>query len=227
MILTISNILNADEVQRAQALLQDAPWEDGRATAGVTSALVKNNQQLPFDCAASRAIGEMVVQGLERSSQFFAATLPHRLYTPRINRYAGGENYYGAHVDGAIRRVMPSGEHVRTDVSCTVFLAEPDSYEGGELVFTQGSLTHAIKLPAGSVVVYPGDTVHEVRPVTRGARLAAFFWVQSLVRCQVQRRMLYELDQSISALRERQPDAAEVVSLTGHYHNLLRMWAET
>ena len=227
MILTIPNILSPAEVQRAQALLQNAPWEDGRATAGVTSALVKNNQQLPFASPASVEIGEMVVQGLERSSQFFAAALPHRLYTPRINRYSGGENYYGSHVDGAIRRVMPSGERVRTDVSCTVFLAEPDSYDGGELVFSEGSLSHAIKLPAGSVVVYPGDTVHEVRPVTRGARLAAFFWVQSLVRCQVQRRMLYELDQSISALRERQPDAAEVVSLTGHYHNLLRMWAET
>lgn len=227
MILTIPNILTAQEVQRAQALLQDAPWEDGRATAGVTSALVKNNQQLPFACEASRAIGEMVVQGLEGNSEFFAAALPHRLYTPRINRYTGGENYYGAHVDGAIRRVLPSGERVRTDVSCTVFLADPDTYEGGELVFTQGSLTHAIKLPAGSAVIYPGDTVHEVRPVTRGARLAAFFWVQSLVRCQVQRRMLYELDQAIAALREREPDAAEVVSLTGHYHNLLRMWAET
>ena len=227
MILTIPNILSPAEVQRAQALLQNAPWEDGRATAGVTSALVKNNQQLPFASPASVEIGEMVVQGLERSSQFFAAALPHRLYTPRINRYSGGENYYGAHVDGAIRRVMPSGERVRTDVSCTVFLAEPDSYDGGELVFSEGSLSHAIKLPAGSVVVYPGDTVHEVRPVTRGARLAAFFWVQSLVRCQVQRRMLYELDQTIGALRERDPAAPEVVSLTGHYHNLLRMWAQT
>ena len=227
MILTIPNILSPQEVQQAQALLQNAPWEDGRATAGVTSALVKNNQQLPFACKASQAIGEMVVQGLERSSEFFAAALPHRLYTPRINRYEGGENYYGAHVDGSIRRVMPSGERVRTDVSCTVFLADPDSYEGGELVFHQGSMTHSIKLAAGSAVVYPGDTIHEVRPVTRGARLAAFFWVQSLVRCQVQRRMLYELDQTIGALRERDPAAPEVVSLTGHYHNLLRMWAQT
>jgi PKHD-type hydroxylase len=227
MIVTIPNILSPQEVQQAQALLQNAPWEDGRVTAGVTSALVKNNQQLPFASAASQAIGEMVLQGLDRSSEFFAAALPHRVYTPRINRYAGGENYYGAHVDGSIRRVMPSGERVRTDVSCTVFLADPDSYDGGELVFHQGSITHSIKLAAGSAVVYPGDTVHEVRPVTRGARLAAFFWVQSLVRCQVQRRMLYDLDQSIAALRERDPAAPEVVSLTGHYHNLLRMWAQT
>lgn len=227
MILTIPNILSPQEVQQAKALLQNAPWEDGRATAGVTSALVKNNQQLPFASAASQAIGEMVLQGLDRSPEFFAAALPHRLYTPRINRYTGGENYYGAHVDGSIRRLMPSGERVRTDVSCTVFLADPDSYDGGELVFHQGSMTHSIKLPAGSAVVYPGDTVHEVRPVTRGARLAAFFWVQSLVRCQVQRRMLYDLDQSIGALRERDPAAPEVVSLTGHYHNLLRMWAQT
>ena len=227
MLLQIPKVLTSDEVLQAQAILARAPWADGRVTAGVQSAQVKNNQQLPFASPASVEIGEMVVQGLERSSQFFAAALPHRLYTPRINRYSGGENYYGAHVDGAIRRVMPSGERVRTDVSCTVFLAEPDSYDGGELVFSEGSLSHAIKLPAGSVVVYPGDTVHEVRPVTRGARLAAFFWVQSLVRCQVQRRMLYDLDQTISALRERDPEAAEVVSLTGHYHNLLRMWAET
>lgn len=227
MILTIPNILSPQEVQQAHALLQNAPWEDGRATAGVTSALVKNNQQLPFACEASQRIGEMIVQGLDRNSEFFAAALPHRLYTPRINRYAGGENYYGAHVDGSIRRVMPSGERVRTDVSCTVFLADPESYDGGELVFHQGSIMHSIKLAAGSAVVYPGDTVHEVRPVTRGARLAAFFWVQSLVRCQVQRRMLYDLDQSIGALRERDPAAPEVVSLTGHYHNLLRMWAET
>jgi len=227
MILTLSDVLQPQEVQEAQRLLQAAPWEDGRATAGVTSARVKNNQQLPFDCTASRAIGEMIVRSLEGHSEFFSAALPHRLYTPRINRYSGGENYYGPHVDGAIRRVLPSGERVRTDVSCTVFLSDPDSYEGGELVFHQGSQTHSIKLPAGSAVIYPGDTVHEVRPVTRGTRLAAFFWVQSLVRCQVQRRLLYELDQSISALRERQPDAPEITGLTGHYHNLLRLWAET
>ncbi len=227
MILTLADILSPAQVQQAQALLQTAPWQDGRASAGVTSALVKNNHQLPFDCEASQNIGAMVMQGLENSSEFFAAALPHRLYTPRINRYEGGCNYYGPHVDGSIRRVLPSGERVRTDVSCTVFLADPDSYEGGELVFHQGSQTHAIKLPAGSAVIYPGDTVHEVRPVTRGARIAAFFWVQSLVRCQVQRRMLYELDQHIASLRERDPEAAEVVGLTGHYHNLLRMWAET
>lgn len=227
MILILDDVLSPEQVATAQQILASAEWEDGLATAGVTSALVKNNEQLPFDSPASRAIGEMIVSRLDGHSEFFAAALPHRLYTPRINRYSGASNYYGQHVDGSIRRVMPSGERVRTDVSCTVFLAEPDSYDGGELVFTEGSLTHSIKLPAGAAVLYSGDTVHEVRPVTRGARLAAFFWVQSLVRCPVQRRMLYDLDQSIASLRASQADAPEVVQLTGHYHNLLRMWAET
>ena len=230
MILSIPDILSAEALMQAHKLLQDAPWGDGRMSAGSQSARVKSNEQLPFDCVASRAIQSMVLDGLENSNTFFSAVLPHRIYTPRINRYAANQHFYGQHVDGAIRRNLQTGEYVRTDVSCTVFLSEPDSYEGGELQIYQSGQSeaaHSIKLPAGSAIIYTGDTVHEVRPVTRGVRLAAFFWIQSLVRCPVQRELLFDLDNNITAMRERAPDTPELTPLTGTYHNLLRMWSPT
>ena len=233
MLLTIPDVLNAVELQTARRLLQGAPWSDGKAGAGEQAAQVKNNEQLPHDCEAATAIRSMVLRGLDRSPLFFSATLPKRVFPPRVNRYGGGSNFYGNHVDGAVRFMPDSGQRVRTDVSCTVFLNEPTEYDGGELCFgtTQtgqaGQSEQAIKLPAGHLVLYPGTHVHQVKPVTRGHRLACFFWIESMVRRDDQRRLLYELDMSLLKLRQMHGDSAETTELTGTYHNLLRMWADT
>ena len=226
MLLHIPDILNIDELRRARELLADAPWSDGRESAGMQAALVKNNEQLPHDCAAAREIRAMVLHGLDRSPQFFSAALPRKVFTPRINRYGGSANYYGDHIDNAIR-ALPDGQRVRTDISCTVFLAEPDEYEGGELCIADTYGEQAVKLPAGHMVLYPGTSLHQVRPVTRGARLACFFWVESMVRSDEQRRLLYELDMNLLRLRQQHGEQPETTALTGTYHNLLRMWAQT
>ena len=226
MLLHIPDLLNADELRRARALLADAPWANGRESAGVQAARVKNNEQLPHDCDAAREIRTMILRGLDRSSQFFSAALPRKVFTPRINRYGGLANYYGDHIDNAIR-ALPDGQRVRTDISCTVFLAEPDEYEGGELCIADTYGEQAVKLPAGHMVLYPGTSLHQVRPVTRGARLACFFWVESMVRSDEQRRLLYELDMNLLRLRQQHGEQPETTALTGTYHNLLRMWAST
>jgi PKHD-type hydroxylase len=224
MLLTFT-LLDASELQQARSLLETAPWSDGRSSAGRQAVQVKNNEQLPHDCKASRALQSMVLHALDRSPQFLAAALPRRIFPPRFNRYAGASNHYGRHVDGAVR-FTEEGRRLRTDLSCTVFLAEPDEYDGGELVIhgLQGSET--IKLPAGHAVLYPGTSVHEVLPVTRGERLASFFWVESMVRSHEQRRLLLEFDNALTALRTSAGDSEETVQLTGTYHNLLRMWAD-
>ncbi len=227
MLLHIPNILNADELQRARALLADAPWTDGRHSAGTQAAQVKNNEQLPHDCEAARQIRAMVLRGLDRSPQFFSAALPKKVFTPRINRYGGEANHYGNHIDNAIRALPDSGQRVRTDISCTVFLAEPDAYEGGELCISDTYGEQAVKLPAGHMVLYPGTSLHQVRPVTRGHRLAGFFWIESMVRSDEQRRLLHELDMNLLRLRQQHGEGAETTALTGTYHNLLRMWADT
>jgi PKHD-type hydroxylase len=226
MLLQIPDLLSADEVRQARQLLEGAPWADGRDSAGPQAATVKNNQQLPHDAPAARAIRSLVLAGVERNPLFLTAALPKKIFTPRINRYGGDTPFYGAHVDNAIR-FTADGERVRTDVSCTVFLSDPDEYDGGELQVQDTYGSRGVKLPAGHAVLYPGTSIHQVSPVTRGSRLACFFWIESMVRSDEQRRLLFELDMSLMRLREGHGETDEAVSLTGTYHNLLRMWADT
>jgi len=230
MLVTIPDILTADELRTVHQLLADAPWQDGRESAGPQARCVKNNEQLPHECEAASAIRSLVINGLNRSAIFFSAALPLRIFTPRVNRYGGQANTYGAHIDNAIRLKSTDNrgtEYVRTDVSCTVFLNEPDAYDGGELTVSDTYGTRGVKLPAGHAVLYPGTSLHEVTPVTRGHRLACFLWVQSMVRSDEQRRLLYDLDMNLLSLRQQHGETAETTALTGSYHNLLRMWAET
>jgi PKHD-type hydroxylase len=226
MLLTIADLLTPEEVAQAQALLKDAPWEVGALTAGAQAASVKRNAQLPQTCAATVQIRDKVLRALNTNATFFSATLPKKIYPPRINRYAGESNYFGNHIDGAIR-MLDHHKHVRTDISCTVFLSDPATYAGGELTIADTYGEQSIKLSAGSIVIYPGTSLHQVKPVTRGERLACFFWIESLVRSDEQRRLLYELDMSILNLRAQYGEIPEAIAQTGVYHNLLRMWADT
>ena len=227
MLLHIPDVLTAAEVDHAQSLLAHAPWADGRAGAGVQAAQVKNNEQLAHDSAEAKEIRAMVLRGLDRCPLFFSAALPKKVFPPRLNRYGGDSNFYGNHIDGAVRYLPDSGQRVRTDVSCTVFLNEPNDYDGGELCIADTYGEQALKLPAGHMVVYPGTSLHQVKPVTHGHRLACFFWVESMVRSDEQRRLLYELDMALVGLRTRHGETQETTGLTGTYHNLLRMWADT
>lgn len=226
MLLTLPQLLDDSELAETRALLATAPWADGRVGAGSQAVQAKNNEQLPRECDASREIGAIVLRALDRSPQFLAACLPRKVFPPRINRYSGGSNFYGKHVDGAIR-FTEGGVRVRTDISCTVFLCEPEDYDGGELTVYEAGTTRQIKLPAGHAVLYSASHVHEVMPVTRGARTAAFLWVESMVRADPQRRLLHEFDLALTQLRETAGDSETTVALVGTYHNLLRMWAET
>lgn len=226
MLLQLPQILAAPELAYAEALLTQAPWEDGQASAGAQAAQVKNNQQLPHDCEAAKYIRTRVLEGLDRNSTFFSAALPKRVFTPRVNRYAGASNYYGNHIDNAIR-ALSSGAKVRTDLSCTVFLNNPEDYDGGELTVTDTYGEKTIKLAAGDAVLYPGTSLHQVKPVTRGQRLACFFWIESMVRSDEQRSLLFDLDMNLLALRQQHGETEETTALTGAYHNLLRMWANT
>jgi PKHD-type hydroxylase len=223
----IEQLLTRDELQRAQLLLQHGPWQDGRSTAGDQAARVKNNQQLPGDSDSARALQALVTSALNRHDLFFSAALPKRILPPMFNRYEGRANAYGNHVDQAIRYHPATGQGIRTDLSCTVFLAAPDDYDGGELIVESALGAHAFKLPAGDALLYPGTSVHRVEPVTRGARLASFFWVESIVRSEEQRRLLFDMDRALMALRRREGESAEAVALTATYHNLLRLWADT
>ncbi|WP_210545765.1 Fe2+-dependent dioxygenase [Rhodoferax sp. PAMC 29310] len=227
MLLHIPDVLTPAEVRHAQSLLAAAPWADGRPGAGVQAAQVKNNEQLAHNCAAAQEIRAMVLRGLDRCPLFFSAALPKKVFPPRLNRYGGDSNFYGNHIDGAVRYMPDTGQQVRTDVSCTVFLNDPTDYDGGELCMTDTFGEQAIKLPAGHMVLYPGTSLHQVKPVTRGYRLACFFWVESMVRSDEQRRLLYELDMNLLGLRTRHGETQETTGLTGTYHNLLRMWADT
>jgi PKHD-type hydroxylase len=227
MLLHIPDVLTPAEVRRAQALLDTAPWADGSPGAGVQAAQVKNNEQLAHDCAAAQEIRAMVLRGLDRCPLFFSAALPKKVFPPRLNRYGGSSNFYGNHIDGAVRYLPDTGQRVRTDVSCTVFLNDLTDYDGGELCIADTYGEQAIKLPAGHMVLYPGTSLHQVKPVTRGHRLACFFWVESMVRSDEQRRLLYELDMNLLSLRTRHGETQETTGLTGTYHNLLRMWADT
>ena len=228
MLLHVKQVLTADELREARAVLTRATWSDGRATAGVQSAQMKNNEQLPQDSAETKALQRIVLGGLNRHAMFFSAALPKRVYPPLFNRYGGAANAFGNHVDNAVRFIPGMlGERVRTDISCTLFLNEPAEYDGGELTVEDTFGAQRIKLAAGDMVLYPGTSVHRVEPVTRGHRLASFFWLESMVRSDGQRRLLFDMDTHLMRLRESvgETDAA-VIGLTGIYHNLLRMWAD-
>lgn len=230
MLLHIPQVLNADELARARALLAQADWVDGRGTAGVQAAQVKRNLQLPVRGETTQALQALVLGALDRSALFFSAALPKRVLPPLFNRYGGDLNTYGDHVDQSVR-MIPSGpmagQRVRTDLSCTLFLTDPADYDGGELVIADTFGQPRLKLPAGDAVLYPGTSVHRVEQVTRGERLASFFWIESMVRSDEQRRLLFDMDMALMRLRTRHGEDADAVALTGTYHNLLRLWADT
>jgi PKHD-type hydroxylase len=227
MLIRVPQVLTPAELQQSRALLASAAWTDGALTAGSQAAQVKHNEHLPRDGAESQRLQALVLAALERSTVFFSAALPKRVLPPMFNRYAGAHNSYGNHVDQAIRYISGGLQRVRTDISCTLFLAGPDEYEGGELVVEDTFGEQRIKLAAGDAVLYPGTSVHRVEAVTRGARLASFFWIESMVRSDEQRRLLYELDQALMQLRSEHGDGEATTRLAGTYHNLLRMWADT
>ena len=224
MIVRVPGVLDGERLARVRSLIEAGPWQDGRATAGPQSAAVKNNRQLQEGSSACTGARRIVQEALAREAMFFTAALPRRLVPPLFNRYDGATNDFGNHVDNAIRGIAP-GESVRTDLSATLFLSAPDDYDGGELIVEDTYGTHAVKLAAGDLVLYPASSLHRVQPVTRGTRLASFFWIESMVREDDRRRLLYDLDLSIMALRTRHGESAEAVRLTSCYHNLLRMWA--
>ena len=227
MLLHIPDILSAEQVASARALLDTADWADGRVTAGYQSAKAKDNAQLPEDSPAARQLGAVVLEALSRNSTFFSAALPKRIYPPLFNRYTSGQSF-GFHVDNAVRydRSRGQAEAIRTDLSATLFLTSPQDYDGGELIIEDTYGTQSIKLPAGHMVLYPGTSLHKVTPVTRGARVASFFWIQSMVRDDGHRRLMFELDLSIRRLTADVPNHPALVQLTGVYHNLLRQWTE-
>jgi PKHD-type hydroxylase len=226
MLLHLPQVLTAAELQQIRQILANAPWTDGRVTTGAQSATVKNNQQTPETAPATEQARQIVATALSRNSMFVAGVLPKTVYPPNFNRYTGAANAFGSHIDNAVRTHAHTGRHVRTDISCTLFLSDPASYDGGELVVQHSFGEQRIKLAAGDAVFYPGSSVHRVEPVTRGERLASFFWVESMVRSDEQRQLIYELDMAIMALRQKSGESAEAVRLTGVYHNLLRMWAD-
>lgn len=232
MLIRIPAVLDAAALAQARRLLADAPWSDGAVTAGAQALTVKNNEQLPIGSAVAQALQGLILSALDRHPLFFSATLPKRVFPPMFNRYGGRTNTYGAHVDNAVRYVPARGglppERVRTDISCTLFLADPADYDGGELVIDDTYGEQRVKLAAGDMVVYPGTSVHRVEPVTRGHRVASFFWVESMVRSDEQRRLLHDMDRHLMHLRSTVGETdAGVVGLTGSYHNLLRLWADT
>jgi len=224
MLLHIPDVLSEAEVRRCRVVLDAAEWVDGGVTAGFQSMRVKNNAQLAEGSLAARELGEIVLEALNKNPLFASAALPARVFPPLFNRYSSGQAF-GNHVDNAIRQVRGGGQRLRTDISATLFLSAPDEYDGGELVVDDTYGPHSAKLPAGHLVLYPATSLHRVTPVTRGARLASFFWIQSLVRGDAERTLLFDMDLAIIRLRERVSDDASVVALTGIYHNLLRRWA--
>ena len=225
MLLHVPEVLTAAQVADIRRRLETADWVDGRATVGAQGAQVKRNRQLDEFSPVGQELGRAVLKALLANPLYMSAALPLRHMPPLFNRYEGGE-HYGLHVDGAIRSVPGTTLQMRTDLSCTLFLAGPDEYDGGELEIIDTYGTHSVRLPAGDLLLYPSSSLHRVHPVTRGVRMASLFWVQSLVRDVARRQMLFELDQNIQALREQVGDVEAVLGLTGQYHNLVRMWSE-
>ena len=225
MMIAIPDVLHPAALGQVRALVESGEWVDGNATSGHQSALAKRNRQLAEGSEAGRQAGAIVIDALQANATFIAAALPAKIFPPMFNRYAGGETF-GVHVDNAVR-LGPGGLRVRSDLSATLFLAEPDSYDGGELVVEDRAGAQAIKLPAGHMLVYPASSLHRVEPVTRGERTACFFWVQSMIRDDGARRILFDLDNAVRQVAAAQGhDARPVIELTGVYHNLLRRWAE-
>lgn len=224
MLTPIEQVLSKDEVRQFRTQLDDAGWESGRSTAGTLAGTVKHNQQLADGSAIATQLGNHILRRLGSLPEFISAALPHRIYPPKFNRYRDG-GAYGMHVDSALMQVPGTDVTVRTDLSATLFLSEPDEYEGGELQIETAVGVQSIKLAAGDLILYPSDTLHQVTPVTRGSRIASFFWVQSMVQDQGERSLLYDLDQAIQALTLQGSRGPELLRLTGIYHNLLRRWA--
>jgi PKHD-type hydroxylase len=224
MLLQIPDVLTAEQVAEARQLLEKAQWIDGRATAGPQSARAKDNLQIPEDHPVAKEVGDIILSALSANSLFVSAALPLRVFPPLFNCYRGGQSF-GNHVDNAIRQTRSRGVMVRTDLSATLFLADPEEYEGGELMVEDNYGVHSVKLPSGHMVLYPASSLHQVTPVTRGARIASFFWIQSLIRDDGERTLLFDLDTSIQRLTLEVPDHPSVVQLTAVYHNLLRRWA--
>ncbi|MBN8962292.1 MAG: Fe2+-dependent dioxygenase [Rhizobiales bacterium] len=228
MLVRIPNVLTPEQVHHCRDLMARAAWVDGRITAGHQSAQVKRNLQLPEGSPEARELGDMVLAALNRNPLFMSAVLPRKIFPPLFNRYdAEGEMNFGSHVDNAIRTVPGTGIRVRTDVSSTLFLSPPEEYDGGELVVEDTYGTHSVKLPAGDMIVYPGTSLHHVTKVTRGSRVASFFWTESMIGDVTRRAMMFDLDMSIIRLNADHPEHPSVVSLTSLYHNLLRQWAQT
>jgi len=229
MLLHLKKVLRPDEIATARSLLgADAPWIDGRSSAGGQALAQKNNEQLAQDSAPAAQLRALVLSAVQRDPLFVSAALPRKIFNPLFNRYRGGSNHYGAHIDGAVLHSRDPAQWVRTDLSCTLFLAQPHEYDGGELSIRDPQGEQRYKLPAGDLLIYPGSTLHEVTPVTRGERIASFFWIESMVRSSEQRQLLFEMDMALLKLRARgDEDDPALVQLTGTYHNLLRMWADT
>jgi PKHD-type hydroxylase len=228
MLVCVPNVLSKAEVANFRHVMDASDWEDGRSTAGAASAMVKRNEQLPPDSEVARQLGNRILTALSASPRFISAAIPLRIFPPLFNRYAASDgHHFGLHVDNAVRGDRLTGLRIRTDLSVTLFLSEPDDYDGGELVIEDLYGSHEIKLPAGDLVLYPASSLHLVTPVTRGTRVASFFWLQSMVRDAHARSLIFDLDTAIQALVERLGrDDPETVKLTGIYHNLIRHWAE-
>ena len=225
MLIQISKVLDANALTAIRHELQKAQWQDGRGSAGYLARNVKNNQQLPDHDPVGRRCGEIILQALQNHPLFTAAALPAKILPPLFNRYEGAQTY-GRHVDGAVRPFAGTPLRVRTDLSATLFLSDPASYDGGELIIEDTYGPREVKLAAGDMVLYPGTSVHQVAPVTRGTRLASFFWIQSMVREDYKRAILFDLDNSIQKIATEMPEQGALVDLAGVYHNLLRAWAD-
>jgi PKHD-type hydroxylase len=228
MLICIPEVLSKADVADFRRIMDGCVWEDGRSTAGAQSALVKRNEQLPPDSEVARKLGNRIVSALTANPRFLSAAVPLHIFPPLFNRYAAADSHhFGIHVDNAVRGDRLTGLRIRTDLSVTLFLSEPEEYDGGELVVEDLYGSHEVKLPAGALVVYPASSLHMVTPVTRGARVASFFWLQSMIRDAHARSLIFDLDTAIQALVERLGrDDAETVKLTGIYHNIIRCWAE-
>ena len=225
MLLKVSNVLSKEEIAQVRSIIEAAEWVDGNATSGAQAARAKRNAQVRDGSPAARQAGNVVLDALQRSALFVSGALPLKVYPPLFNRYAGGQAF-GAHVDNAIRPMRDSDFRVRTDVSATLFLSEPEDYDGGELIIDDTYGSHTVKLSAGSMVLYPSTSLHRIAPVTRGERLASFFWIQSMVRDDGQRALLFDLDTAIQSLHAAKVDHPSLIQLTGVYHNLVRRWAD-
>lgn len=227
MLIQVPRVLNPEQIKHCRQLLDSASWIDGRATAGLQSAQTKNNLQLAENGEHTVALQKMVLEALLHSALFYSAALPKKIFPPLFNCYTGNSNFFGNHIDNAMRTHAATGYRVRSDLSATLFLSDPSEYEGGEMVIEDTFGTQRIKLPAGDLILYPSSSIHRVEPVTQGARFASFMWLESMVRDTAQRRLLFDLDHTIIALRDKAGDSDTSVRLTGCYHNLLRMWADS